>query len=104
MTKTKTHKLTTSRVLYICSVLLVILFLIYMYLVSASVMHVVIREENRQEGEKVKSEISNLETRLISRQHIINEEVVAQYGFKKNAKKIFIDRTPDTLVLSSQTQ
>jgi hypothetical protein len=104
MKRKKAQAMTVKNMLYSCGILFSTLSMLYMYFVSASVLHVVIREELKKEGEQLRSEIGNLETNFITEQHKVNEAVVLQHGFKKTGEKIFIDRTPDSFVLLTRNE
>lgn len=80
--------------------LFVCLLGLYMYLVSATVMHVVLQTELKQQAKTVHSDISELDQRLIMAQHKVSSDIATLQGFTPITKKVFIDRTPDSLVLS----
>ena len=87
----------------ICIALLTIsalLFALYIYFISASIVHVVIRTETTQEIKKVSSEISLLESRFIEAQHKVSSDIASLQGYTETSKKIFINRTDSVLVLS----
>jgi len=71
-----------------------------MYLVSATVMHVVLQAEYKQETKSVYSNISALENRLIIAQHKVSSDIATLQGFTAITEKVFIDRSPASLVLS----
>ena len=73
----------------------------YIYLLSATVVHVVIEQEVRQEISALQSAIGELENEYITRQHTITSEIAMQRGFTVTADKIFIPKQPDVLVLSA---
>jgi len=104
MTK-KTNNLTrhfTEKNLFISFVgVFVCLLGVYMYLVSATVMHVVLQTELKQQAKTVHSDISELENRLIIAQHKVSSDIASLQGFTPITRKVFIDRTPDSLVLSN---
>lgn len=79
------------------------LFSLYIYFISASVVHVVMRTETSQEITKIASQISELESRYIEAQHRVSSDIASLQGYTPADAKIFIDRTPDSLVLSTQT-
>ena len=84
------------------SVLLFIV-LLYVYFVSASVVHVVMRIEASQEIAKMSSYISQLEADYIEAQHTMSNDIASMQGFVVTEEKIFIDKTEATLVLSRST-
>lgn len=88
---------------FIAVSVLSIAFLLYIYFVISSVVHVVIRKELTQEAVALNSYVSQLEATYIDAQHAVSEEIASQSGYVKVADKVFIDRTPATLVLSLQT-
>ena len=88
---------------FVVSVLLA-MFGAYVYFVSASVVHVVIRKEINQEIGQLHSEISALETDYISAQHALSSDIATREGFVETGKKIFIDRTTANLVLSDNDE
>lgn len=71
-----------------------------MYFVSASIVHVVMRKEVDAQIAQLNSSVSQLEAEYIERQHEVSNDFATQQGFVAVEKKIFIDRTTDTLVLS----
>ncbi len=81
---------------------LLLLFAAYVYFVSASIVHVVIRQEIQQEITAVSSEISDLETHYIALQHSVSKDIATQNGFVAASDKIYIDRSPTNLVLSNR--
>ena len=90
--------------LYLWSASGVLLVLVgsYMYLVSASVVHVVIQKEINKDMRALHSEIAALETEYIDAQHAVSNNLASLDGFVETTDKIFLDRTPASLVLSSQ--
>lgn len=78
-------------------------FALYIYFVSASIVHVVIRTELSQEIQKVSSEISTLEGKYIAAQHRVSESIASLQGYTENSNKIFIDRNTPSLVFSGRT-
>lgn len=84
--------------------LCVVLFATYIYFISASIVHVVIRTETNQELKKVNSEISLLEARFIEAQHRVSSDIASLQGYTPTSNKVFIDRTAPTFVLSDGSQ
>lgn len=78
-----------------------LLFVFYIYFISAAVVHVVMRTEVSQEVTKIASEISELEGEYIEAQHRVSSDIASLQGYTEAAEKIFIDRTPSSLVLST---
>lgn len=71
----------------------------YMYFLSASVMHVVMRKEVDREYASLASEVSVLEAKYIDVQHKVSEDIATLHGFTKTDTKVFIDRTTQSLSL-----
>lgn len=88
-----------SRLFYVALFTCLAVFVAYMYFVSASVMHVVMRKEVDSQIAEVGSMVSQLEAEYIEEQHLVSNEIAVQSGYVVADTKIFIDRTP-TLVLS----
>lgn len=97
--------LPTERI-YVASAftLLLILFGLYIYFVSASVWHVVMRQEMQQHISQLHSEISQLEAEYIAAQHSVSDEIATLEGYVVAEKKIFIDRTDPAVALSVNPQ
>ncbi len=89
-----------SKLFYTALCALVMMAAAYMYFVSASVVHVVMRKEIGKEIATVHTTISQLEAAYIESQHTMSEGLANQKGFVKANSKIFIDATTPTLVLS----
>lgn len=81
--------------------LCVLLFSLYVYFVSASVVHVVMRTEVSQEITKIASDISELEGRYIEAQHRVSSDIASLQGYTQTQSKVFIDKTPSSLVLTT---
>lgn len=88
-----------SRLFYVALSLLVLMLCLYMYFVSASVMHVVMRKEVDTHIAEASTVISELESTYIEMQHNVSSDIATHRGFVVADKKIFIDRSEDTLVL-----
>jgi len=80
--------------------LLCVVLSLYMYFVSASVVHVVMRKEVDQQITAVGSYVSELEANYIEAQHSVSAEIASRQGYTLTKDKIFIDRSQATLVLS----
>jgi len=85
---------------FIALFILMLVFGAYIYFVSASVYHVVMRKEAGQEIAKASSHVSQLESEYIEAQHSVSSEIASQNGFEEAKNKIFIERTETSLVLS----
>jgi len=93
-----------QRYLYLAGMALLILIAVYIYFVSATVMHVVERKETMNKVAQKNSEISKLETIYIAAQHSVSADIATLDGFVVSDKKIFVSRTPDTAALSLVTE
>ena len=103
-TKTAVHAIHFEKAAFLALfVLCVSLFSLYIYFISASVVHVVMRTETSQEITKIASQISELESRYIEAQHRVSSDIASLQGYTPADAKIFIDRTPDSLVLGTQS-
>lgn len=74
---------------------------LYVYFLSASVVHVVMRKEINQEIASTGSYVSQLESQYIEAQHKVSDDIASMHGYVVVEDKIFIDRTQTSLVLSS---
>jgi len=84
-----------------CVLLLLVSVFSYMYFLSLSVVHVVMRKEATQEIAHLRSEIATLETDYIEAKHQISAKVAKLDGYKTNQEKIFISRVEPSLVLQT---
>lgn len=100
-TKVSTTKIINLEVtlVYGLSMLLIVLVGMYMYFLSASIMHVVMRAEVEQKISVVQSELSSLETELMLAHHRVSSDIATLEGYVKPTKKHFIDRGEQSLVL-----
>ena len=73
----------------------------YIYLLSLTVVHVVMRKEADRNMSAVRSEISTLEASYMNAQHRISTEIAARGDLVAADQKIFINRSEKSLVLSS---
>ncbi len=80
--------------------MLVVVFCAYVYFLSASVVHVVMRKEIGQEIAQLGSEVSELEANYIEAQHAVSDEIASHRGYVVVEDKTFIRKTDATLVLS----
>ncbi len=76
----------------------------YMYFLSLSVVHVVMRKEATQQIGQMRSDIAFLETSYIEAKHQISAKVASLEGFSQNSAKVFISREEKSLVLRSETE
>jgi hypothetical protein len=93
------HLITTA-----CIGLFLVSIALYMYFLSLSVMHVVMRKEAIHNLNELRSEIARLESAYIVAQHRISTEVATVGGFTENENKIFISRAEQNLVLRSANE
>ncbi len=77
-----------------------LLFTTYIYLISASVHHLIVRTELQQELRQINSQLSSLDARYIDAQHRISASIATLEGYTQPEVKIFIDRTEPSLVLN----
>jgi hypothetical protein len=80
------------------------LVFLYMYFLSMSVVHVVLRKEVNQKVGTIESEIAALEATYIDAQHKVSDKIAALENFTENDEKIFVSRDDATLVLSDTTR
>lgn len=78
--------------------LLAALFCSYMYLLSMSVVHVVISKEAETGIHDLRSKIAALESEYMEMQNSLSQDIVEQKGYVAVSKKIFIDRGGNDLV------
>lgn len=77
-----------------------LLFVTYVYFVSASIAHVIVRKEIDRDITGVSSYLSDLEAEFIVAKQAIDEETIRQHGFALDAtSKVYITRRPSSLVL-----
>jgi len=88
-----------SRLFYIAVFSCVAVFAAYVYFLSASIVHVVMRKEADTQIASLGTSVSQLEARYIEMQHSVSSEVATHDGFVVADKKIFIDKAKNTLVL-----
>jgi hypothetical protein len=81
-------------------VLFFALVFLYMYFLSMSVVHVVLRKEVVQKVATIESDIAMLEASYIDAQHKVSNKIAALENFTENDTKIFVSRSEATLVLS----
>lgn len=79
--------------------LLVATVVLYMYFVSASVVHVVVRKEMDTTLASMHSQVGNLEAKYIEAQHAMSADIASRDGYTKTDKKIFIDMTETPVAL-----
>ncbi len=84
--------------LYVACFALLALTAGYMYLLSLSVVHVVMSKELEEKTHQVNSDIAGLEAEYMESQHRISNEIVAQTDYVKNVDKIFINKDQSSVV------
>lgn len=84
-----------------CIGLFLVSIVLYMYFLSLSVMHVVMRKEAMHNLNELRSEIARLESAYIVAQHDISTKVATVGDFTTNDNKIFISRAEQNLVFRS---
>jgi hypothetical protein len=89
-----------SQLFYAAVALLVLSIAAYVYFLSASVVHVVMRKEVDAEIAAASTAMSTLEAEYIELQHALSADIATANGFVAAPKKLFVDRTTDTLVVS----
>jgi hypothetical protein len=89
------HQLKTS----LCATLLLLAVFSYMYFLSLSVVHVVLRQETSESVNKLHSEISQLEAEYIEVRHKISGQLANRNEYSQTDEKIFIKRGDSSLVL-----
>jgi hypothetical protein len=94
------NHLTTS----LCIGLFIFSMLSYMYFLSLSVVHVVMRKEAAEQIGQLRSDIAQLESTYIEAKHHISAKVATLDGFTQNQDKIFISKTEPSLVLRSRSE
>lgn len=88
-----------------CFGLVIFGVLAYMYFLSLSVVHVVIRKEVLRDTNLLRSEIALLETKYIEANHIISTRVATLDGFTEVQNKVFINaEVPQGLVLRTASE
>ena len=91
-----------SRLFYIVILSFVCAVMLYMYFVSLSVVHVVMRKEADTEMVKLMTSVGELEAEYIQGQHALSSDIATHRGFVLAERKIFIDKSADTLVLRNE--
>lgn len=101
MTRVKKQTIHIEKAIFMSlASLCLLLSALYMYFVSASVIHVVMRTEVDQQNTKISSEISELEGKYIEAQHRVSSDIASLQGYQKTDAKIFIDRSKESLAFN----
>lgn len=76
---------------------------LYMYFLTMSVVHVVMRKEATQELRTLESEIASLETDFMLAQHVVSTAIVDNQQYTETSEKIFVHRnSPVTVAISRE--
>jgi hypothetical protein len=102
--KVATLKINNNLITSLCVGLVIVGVVGYMYFLSLSVVHVVMRKEATQTIGHLRSEISSLEAKYIEAKHEISAKVATVDGFNQNQNKVFISRDDRSLVLRTSTE
>lgn len=78
----------------------VCLVVLYMYFLSMSVVHVVLRKEINRSVTETESQIATLEASYIESQHKVSDKMAALDSFTETDAKIFVSRGASTPVLT----
>lgn len=91
-----------SRLFYMVLSLFVVVVGLYMYFVSSSVLKVVMLKEVDAQVADMGTRMSEIEEEYIEMQHSVSSDIATHKGFVVATEKIFIDKTADTLVMSTR--
>ena len=89
------------RLFFAASSLCLTLFGLYVYFISASVVHVITRKEVDGQIAQAQSRIGELESTYISAKQAIAPDMIAQYGFVAASPKVYVQKAPKNLVLAT---
>ena len=84
----------------VLGVLFFTLVILYMYFLSMSVVHVVLRKEINHSVAETSSQIATLEASYIESQHKVSDKIAALNTFTETDNKIFVSRSPNAPVLT----
>jgi hypothetical protein len=62
------------------------------------------RQELNHEINEMSSYVSQLESQYITAQHEVSADIAARSGYAEASEKVFIERTPASLVLSRNNE
>lgn len=102
-TTTRTHCYKDRRFFFLAISILFVLFLAYVYFVSAAVAHVVVRQELSQEITEVQTKISELEAEYILAKDDVALEMAMERGFTVTEEKVFVAKKADAVALRTST-
>ncbi len=80
------------------------LVILYMYFLSMSVVHVVLRKEINRSVTETESQIATLEASYIESQHKVSDKIAALNTFTETDAKIFVSRGPNAPVLTDASR
>jgi hypothetical protein len=80
------------------------LIILYMYFLSMSVVHVVLRKEINRSVAETSSQIAGLEASYIESQHKVSDKIAALNTFTETNNKIFVTRGANTPVLTDASR
>ena len=75
---------------------------LYMYLLSSTIVQVVMQKQISSEIHELNSDIAKLESEYIEKQHALSREVASLDGFVSVENKIFINKSDTGLALSAR--
>lgn len=88
----------------LCAGLLLLSIFAYMYFLTLSVVHVVLRQETSEKINSLRSEIALLESEYIEARHDISDQIATLEDFSQSQEKIFIHRGESSLVLKADSE
>lgn len=98
-TRTSVLHSNERKLFYIALSFLATVFLLYVYFICISVVHVVARTATDRDIREISLHINSLEARFIEAKRSVTYDVATEKGFISTGEKIFVTRTPATLVL-----
>jgi Tfp pilus assembly protein PilN len=81
---------------------LLVLLAMYMYFLSFSVVHVVLRKEAQQSIASLQTEIAALESAYIEVKHQVSERIAKAENLTETSDKVFLTRTAPTVALGRE--
>lgn len=87
-----TSKVSGRALFYVCAALLAIIFVIYVYLINATVMNVVAREDSEKEIAALSTSLGEMEFKYISLKNGVTLDLAYQKGFGTTAATEFLAR------------
>lgn len=87
----------------ILSVIALALLVLYMYFLTMSVVHVVMRKEVTQDIQSLVAEVATLEHDFMLAQHVVSTAIVDNQQYSQTNEKIFVSRNkPMTVAISGE--